>query len=448
VTGNLPGLPEWIQINSIEASPFDAGTAYVAATMYKSDDFRPYLYKTVDYGKTWKKIVRGIPETTFTRVIREDPHRRGLLYAGTETGMYVSFNDGESWQSLQLNLPVVPITDLAVHAREKDLVVATQGRSFWILDDLPVLHQWKDDLAAAEAHLFQPEDAIRMPGRGFRPPSTAVIGQNPPAGAVIWYYLKETPTGEVKLEILDRAGKPIRSFSSRPTEEGSGAAPAGRSGAAGPTRVETQPGLHQFVWDLRYPDASRFPGMILWAGMTSGPKAVPGTYQVRLTTGSKVLTQPLVVKADPRIPTTAQEFQQQFDLLLRIRDKLTETHDSIVSIRDVRRQVNDYADRVRSQPSAKPIVEAAQALSGKLTEIEEELYQTKNQSSQDPLNYPIRLNNKLAALAGSIAGPDARPTDQQIAVCDDLVARIDAQLARLRQLIAADLLAFNKLVWD
>lgn len=449
VTGNLPGLPEWIQINSIEASPFDAGTAYVAATMYKSDDFRPYLYKTADYGKTWMKIVTGLPETSFTRVIREDPNRRGLLYAGTETGMYVSFNDGDSWQSLQLNLPVVPITDLAIHAREKDLVVATQGRSFWILDDLSVLHQWKDEVAAADVHLFRPEDAIRMPGRGFRPPSTAAIGQNPPAGAVIWYHLKETPKGEIKLEILDRAGKLIQTFSSRAAADEAGpAGGAGRFGGAGPARLTTQPGLNQFIWDLRYPDASRFPGMILWAGMTSGPKAVPGSYQARLTVDSKVLTETFIVKADPRIPTTAQDFQQQFDLLLKIRNKLTETHDKIVSIRDVRRQINDYADRVRSQPAAKPIVEAAKALSGKLTAIEEELYQTKNQSSQDPLNYPIRLNNKLAALAGSIAGPDARPTDQQVAVYQELATRIDAQLASLQQVMNTDLPAFNKLVRD
>jgi hypothetical protein len=414
--------------------------------MYKSDDFRPYLYKTADYGKTWKKIITGLPENSFTRVIREDPNRRGLLYAGTETGMHVSFNDGDTWQSLQLNLPVVPITDLAIQAREKDLVVATQGRSFWILDDLSVLHQWKDELAAAEVHLFKPEDAIRMPGRGFRPPSTATIGQNPPAGAVIWYHLKETPKGEVKLEILDRAGKVIRTFSSRAAAEEAGG--AGRFGGGGPTRLATEPGLNQFIWDLRYPDASRFPGMILWAGMTSGPKAVPGTYQARLTVDSKTLTETFVVKADPRIPTTAQDFQQQFDLLLKIRDKLTETHDKIVAIRDVRRQINDYADRVRSQPSAKPIVEAAKVLSGKLTAVEEELYQTKNQSSQDPLNYPIRLNNKLAALAGSIAGPDARPTDQQLAVYEDLVTRVDAQLASLQQIMTTDLPAFNKLVRD
>lgn len=450
VSDNIKGLPEWIQINSIEASPFEAGTAYVAATMYKSDDNRPYLYKTNDFGKSWKKIVSGLPETAFTRVIREDPHRRGLLYAGTETGMYVSFNDGENWQSLQLNLPVVPITDLAVHKRDKDLVVATQGRSFWILDDLTVLHQWQSSLAQSPQHLFKPEDSIRMPGGGFRSRGAVTVGQNHPAGAAIWYHLKEKPKGEVTLEILDGSGKSIRKFSSR-AATGEGAAPGGaeegggRAGGSAP-RLSAEKGLNRFDWDLRYPDATRFPGLILWAGMLSGPKAVPGTYQVRLTLDGQSVTENLVVRPDPRIPTTQEEFQKQFDLLLKIRDKLTETHNSIVAIRDARKQINDYAARVKSQPEAKPIVDAAKSLSDKLTVIEEALYQTKNQSSQDPLNYPIRLNNKLAALAGSIAGPDAQPTDQHFAVYEELVTRIDAELARLKQIFSTDVPAFNKLV--
>ena len=455
VSGNIRGLPEWIQINSIEASPFDAGTAYVAATMYKSDDNRPYLYKTSDYGRNWKKIISGIPETAFTRVIREDPNRRGLLYAGTETGMYISFNDGENWQSLQLNLPVVPITDLAIHKRDKDLVVATQGRGFWILDDLAVLHQWptnKDSLASVDLHLFKPEGAIRMPGGAGRSSAGATIGQNAPAGVTIWYGLGDKPKGELSLEILDRAGNSIRKFSSRAPAEGgaTGGVDEGGGGrfGGGAPRVSAEKGLNSFVWDLRYPEATRFPGMILWAGMTSGPKAVPGTYQVKLTIDGKSVSDSFELSKDPRIPTTQEEFQKQFDLLLKIRDKLTATHDSIIAIRDARRQINDYAARVRGQAEAKPIVDAAKSLSDKLTKIEEELYQTKNQSSQDPLNFPIRLNNKLAALAGSIAGPDAQPTDQHFAVHQDLVTRIDAELAKLKEVFTTEVPAFNKLVRD
>jgi len=454
VTKNIPGLPEWIQINSIEASPHDAATAYFAATMYKSDDFRPYLYKTNDYGKTWKKIVSGIPDDAFTRVIREDPNRRGLLYAGTETGIYVSFNDGESWQSLQLNLPVVPITDIAAHKRDKDLVVATQGRAFWIIDDLPVLHQWKDTIAQADSHLFKPEESYRMAGGGFRILSGAAIGENPPAGASIWYYLKEKPKGEVSIEILEAGGKSVKKFSSK-APEASSAEPSGGDDddegprrSRGPARAPAEKGLNRFVWDLRYPDARRFPGMILWSGNTSGPQAAPGSYQVKLTVDGKTMTESFEVKKDPRVSTTQDEFQKQFDLLTKIRDKFSETSEAITSIRDVRKQAQDYAERVKDQPTSQPITDAAKALGAKLTAIEEELYQTKNRSNQDPLNFPIRLNNKLAALANAIAAADAQPTDQQVAVYEDLTGRINAQLEKLRQVMATDVPAFNKLARD
>jgi photosystem II stability/assembly factor-like uncharacterized protein len=447
VTKNIPGLPEWIQINSIEASPHDAATAYFAATMYKSDDFRPYLYKTNDYGKTWKKIVSGIPDNAFTRVIREDPNRRGLLYAGTETGIYVSFNDGENWQSLQLNLPVVPITDIAIHKREKDLVIATQGRAFWIIDDLTLLHQWKDAIAQADAHLFKPEEAYRMAGGGFRIPPGAPIGENPPAGASIWYYLKEKPKGEVTIEILEASGKSVKKFSSKETPAAEGAAGGGRF-RRGPSRVPDEKGLNRFAWDLRYADATTFPGMILWAGNTSGPQAVPGSYQVKLTVDGKTLTDTFEVRKDPRVSTTQEEFQKQFDLLTKIRGKFSETSEAIISIRDIRKQVQDYASRLKDQTNSQPITDAAKSLSAKLTAIEEELYQTKNQSNQDPLNYPIRLNNKLAALAGSISGADAQPTAQQVSVYEDLTSRINAQLEKLKQVMATDVPAFNKLARD
>ena len=449
VTKNAPGLPEWAQINSIEASPHDAATAYFAATLYKADDFHPYLYKTNDYGKTWKKIVTGIPDNAFTRVIREDPNRRGLLYAGTETGMYISFNDGESWQAFQLNLPVVPITDLTIHKRDKDLVVATQGRAFWILDDLTVLHQWKDAVAQADLHLFKPEESYRMPGGGGRGGGAAAIGENPPSGATIWFYLKDKPKGDIALEILDAAGKSVKKFSSKaPEPNAEAAAGGGRFRGGGPARVPAEKGLNRFAWDLRYPDATTFPGMILWAGNTSGPRAVPGSYQVKLTVDGKTLTETFEVRKDPRVPTTQAEFQKQFDMLVKIRDKFSETSEAVTAIRDIRRQTDEYAKRVAGQAEMKPIVDAAKALNDKLTAVEVELYQVKNQSGQDPLNYPIRLNNKIAALGGSVAGSDTQPTDQQVAVYEDLVARINVQLDKLKQVLAADVPAFNKLVQE
>jgi photosystem II stability/assembly factor-like uncharacterized protein len=475
-------MPEWIQINSIDASPHDAATAYVAATMYKWDDHRPYLYKTNDYGKSWKKIINGIPTNTFTRVIREDPNKRGLLYAGTETGLYVSFDDGANWQSMQFNLPVVPITDLAVHKREQDLVAATQGRSFWVFDDLPVMHQLMDAggmNAAKQTTLFKPETSYRMDGSGSPLPPTSTLGRNPPAGVVVYYSLKAKPTSDVVLEFLDSSGKSIQKFTARPprTQAAGSAspnpqaspspvgaaqvqnppeepqAPSGEEsesfgGGPRPARVTTDVGLNRFVWDLRYPEAVRFPGMILWAGDMRGPRAVPGTYQVKLTVDGKTLTQTFEVKPDPRLSTTAADFAKQLEFGLKIRDKVSETHNGIIQIREVRRQVDDLLKRIAGQPSFKVVNDAATKLKKDLSEVEEALYQTKNQSSQDPLNYPIRLNNKLAALAGVVASADAAPTDQSYAVYEELVTQIDAQLARLGQIMKTDLPAFNQLVRD
>jgi photosystem II stability/assembly factor-like uncharacterized protein len=475
-------MPEWIQINSIEASPNDAATAYFAATMYKSDDFRPFLYKTNDYGKTWKKIDTGIPDGAFTRVIREDPARRGLLYAGTELGMYISFDDGERWQPFQLNLPYVPITDLAIHKRDKDLVVATQGRAFWILDDLPVLHQLTDAMRAGngETALLKPEDTYRTPGAGGTPlPPTATVGQNPPNGAVVYYYLKSKPTNDVTLEFFDPAGKSIRKFTARAprpatppaggtagqpgasTAPGSAqiqqppeqpAAPSGEEASefggrgGGQPRVTTETGLNRFVWDMRYPDAARFPGMILWAGDVRGPKAVPGTYTVKLTSDGQTYTQTFEIKRDPRLSTTPEEFQKQMALLSKIRDKLTETHNAVAQIRDVKHQLADLLTRINDQPNAKTVVDAGHALDAKLSAVEEELYQTKNQSSQDPLNFPIKLNNKLAALGSIVGSADAEPTESSYQLYDELASKIDSQLQRLNQIMSGDLKSFNNLV--
>jgi len=448
-------MPEWIQINSIDASPHDPATLYVAATMYKWDDNRPYLYRTSDYGKTWKKITSGIPETAFTRVIREDPNKRGLLYAGTETGMYVSFDNGERWQSLQLNLPIVPITDLAIQKREKELVVATQGRSFWILDDLPLLHQMMDAggfTTAAETRLYKPRDSYRMAGGGGPLPPSVTVGQNPPSGVVVYYSLKDKPASEVEIEFLDPAGKSIRKFTGRVRKPGDAptapqAPPPGEGGfgAPPPAPVPMEVGLNRFVWDMRNSDATRFPGMILWAGDTRGPKMPPGTYQVKLTVEGKSLTQNFEIKADPRLSTTPADYSKQLELGLKIRDKLTETHNAIVQIRDVRKQVEDLLKRVTN---VKVVYDAGTALNKNLTTIEEALYQTKNQSSQDPLNYPIRLNNKLAALGGVVGSADAAPTAQSYAVYDELVTQIDAELQKLAQIMRTDVPAFNQLVRD
>ncbi|MGH9881747.1 MAG: WD40/YVTN/BNR-like repeat-containing protein, partial [Pyrinomonadaceae bacterium] len=369
-------MPEWIQVNSIEASPSHPATAYLAATMYKWDDFKPYLYKTNDYGKTWRKITNGIPDGAFTRVIREDPNKRGLLYAGTETGLYVSLDDGANWQSMQFNLPVVPITDLVVQKREKDLVAATQGRSFWVFDDLPVVHQLLDGgglKPPSETKLLRPEDAYRTQGGGSLPlPATATVGQNPPNGVVVYYSLKAKPTTDLVLEFFDMAGKSIRKYTAPVSRSpGSGesgspasATPSGEEGGFGPgpaPRVTTEAGLNRFVWDMRYAEAMRFPGMILWAGETRGPRIVPGSYQVKLTVDGKTMIESFEVKPDPRLPATPADYAKQLELGLKIRDKLTESHNAIIQIRDVRRQVDDLVKRLKDQPNFKVINDAAMA---------------------------------------------------------------------------------------
>jgi photosystem II stability/assembly factor-like uncharacterized protein len=441
-------MPEWTQINSIDASPHDAGTAYVAAAMYKSDDFRPYLYKTNDYGKTWKRIVNGIPNNAFTRVLREDPNHRGLLMAGTETGLYISYDDGENWKPFQLNLPVTPITDLAFHQREKDLVVATQGRGFWILDDVPLLYQLAGGAPTEDARLFQPKDVYRF-GGGGRGGGGGAMGQNPPSGAAIYYWLKNQPKGEVTLEFLDAQGKLVKKFSSQaPGLEGtppqgppSGEEEENPFRGGPPPRVATAVGMNRFVWNLRYADATTFPGLIMWAGAVTGPRVSPGTYQARLTADGKSQTQSITVKKDPRLETTPEEYAKQLALALQVRDKLSETNEAVIRIREVRKQLEDYARR-----DSKRVSEAAKDLIKRLTAVEENLYQTKNRASEDPLNFPIKLNNKLAYVLGLVGASDNPPTAQSYQVYEGLASAVNGELKTLSVLLSTDLAAFNKLV--
>ncbi len=437
-------LPEWIQINQIRASPYDAGTAYFAATNYKNDDPRPYLYKTTDFGRSWKKIVIGIPADQFTRTIIEDPNKRGFLYAGTERGIYYSSNEGDTWQSLQLNLPIVPITDLTIQKREGDLVVATQGRSFYILDNLPVLYQLAD-AQKAEVTLFKPEDAYRTAGGGGPLTATATVGRNAPGGAVVNYYFKEKPTKEVTLEFLDAAGTVLRKFTKRPETPGVPPPPAAEGrGEQADAPLPVDAGFNTFVWNYRLPNATTIPGLIMWGGSLSGPRVPPGRYQVRLSVdGKAVATETFAVKADPRLSTTSDDFAKQFELMSKINRKLSETHAAILEIRDVRMQLDGLTRRLKL-PENKDLADKAREISKKLTEVEEALFQTKIKSGQDALNYPIRLNNKLADLSSYVDGSDDGPTAQAYEVYNDLVARIDAQLATLAKTKAEDLADFNR----
>ncbi len=449
--------PEWIQINSMEASPFEPGTAYIAATMYKFDDNRPYLYKTVDYGKTWSQITNGIPDGAFTRCIREDPNKKDLLYAGTETGIYVSFNGGAKWQSLQLNLPVTQVADLAIQKREHELVAATHGRAFWVFDDTNILAQLSEGLTNEDVHLFEPKHTYRGAfGRGFGRGGGAA-GSNPASGAVIYYWLKSKPS-EVTLEFMDESGKQIKKISSKPEkkekpEPGAAAEEEDEEGPRGGRNAlaPAEQGLNRFEWDLRYPDAAGFPGMILWAGSLRGPVIVPGTYQVKITVDGKSQTQRFEVRKDPRISTTPEQYAAQLELELQMRDKLSRTNETVVQIRQGRKQIDDLVARLQSGPDSeksKAVIAQAKALSGEMTEVEEALYQTKSRASEDPLNYPVKLNNKLAALLADLESADAQPTSAEQQVYEDLASAINAQLKAWGQIVDEKIPSLNKNVKD
>ncbi len=464
-------------INEIDASPTDKGVAYVAATNFKWDDFHPYLYKTADYGKTWTKIVEGIPAGEFTRVIRADPKKRGLLYAGTERGVYVSFDDGGHWQSLQYKLPIVPIHDLLVH--EDALIAATHGRAFWMLDDLEPLREMTPEIATKPVHLFTPLLTWRTGGGGGR--GGGFAGTNPPNGAIIDYYIHDQKPGtKLAIAFLGGDGKVIREYTG--TVQAEAAKPREASGTAAPpstTQAEAEPkeavksegdtaeeeggggeeggrrgrdsskltdvvnGHNRFVWNLRTAEAKRFPGLVMWAGGTLGPRVPPGMYQARVTVGEQpAVTVPFEVRQDPRSTSSAADLKAQFDFVTSVHDKLSEVNESVTRIREVRKQLTDVKKRVADN---KAVVAAANDLDKKMTAVEEALYQTRNKSSQDPLNYPIRLNDKLAGVGDSAASGPYAPTSQQIAVRDELVSKINIELAKLKAIWDADLPAFNKL---
>lgn len=423
-------MPEWMMINSIEPDPFVPGGAYIAGTRYKLGDYQPYLYKTKDYGKSWTLITDGIDQEHFTRVLRADPKRKGLLYAGTETGMYVSFDDGVSWSSLQLNLPIVPITDLAI--KNNNLIAATQGRSFWIIDDLTPLHQLSDEVAQSEVYLYKPMDSYRMGGRQGRPSKTA--GQNHPGGVTVHFYIKDEVSEKdtFKLAFLETDGGLIKEFSTAAKDKGD--------------KLTIDQEGNKFVWDMRYPNAKDFKGMILWAGSLRGPIVPPGKYQVRLTGLGKTLEKEFEILKDPRSESTPEDFEAQFEFCKSICDKISEAHQAIIDIREIRDQINTFKGLVKGDEGMKAMVEMANSINERLTEVEQELYQTQNQSRQDPLNFPIKLTNKLAYLNSLTGRGDFPPTKQALEVKAELEGKINEQLSTFEDVKNQDLPKFNRLV--
>lgn len=420
-------MPEWSMVNSIEPSAFDEGTCYMAATRYKLGDFKPYLYKTTDYGQTWTKITNGIDSEHFTRVLREDPKRKGLLYAGTETGMYISFNDGSSWQKFQLNLPIVPITDLTL--KNDNLVVATQGRSVWILDDLTVLHQLDGASRNASSILFKPKDSYRTKGRTSRTPSKTA-GQNHPNGVVTHYFLKDhSKKDTVALTYTTMAGDTLASFSTHAKEK--------------EDKLKVKKGGNTHVWSTRGKGAERLKGMILWAANLNAPKAVPGSYKVHLNVNGNSTLEEFNILPDPRAEVSVADMQKQHEFITDINNTIDRAHQSIKKIRNVSAQLDAFSKQYKGNDDVKDLLEKAKKMKEDFGDIEKALYQTKNRSNQDPLNFPIRLTNKLGHLNALVGFDDFPPTDQDVAVKNELSTKINEQLEAFDALVDKEISAFN-----
>jgi photosystem II stability/assembly factor-like uncharacterized protein len=438
-----PEMPEFGRVSQIDASSIDPAAAYVAVKRPLLDDLAPYIFRTHDFGNTWTKIVSGIPANDYVHVVREDPTRKGMLYAGTQSTVYVSFNDGDRWEPLTLNLPGTPVSDLIVE--DNSLAISTHGRGFYILDDIAPLRQSGTEMSTGDPILFKPADAIRGAG-----------------GATVTYLLRK-PAEKLTLEILDAKGQvaqtiqggapggrggrgregagPAAGGRGQPTGAGAGASePEG--GGRGRGGVPTAPmaaGLNRVPWNLSYPGATTFPGMVLWGATTNGPAALPGTYQVRLSVDGRAQTQPLVVKKHPLRAVSDADLQEQFDLALRIRDKVSEANHAVIQIRRIKEEVDG---RLHKSPDAS-LKTAAERLTKNLSAIEEEIYQVKNQSGQDPLNFPIKINNRLASLLRVVNTGDGKPIANAAPILKDLSAELKVQTDRLQQALATDLPPFN-----
>lgn len=426
------GIPEWMMWNCVEPDPFKKGAAYFVGTRYKLDDYTPYIYKTEDYGKTWKRIDAGIDRMHFARCIRADRKRQGLLYAGTEFGMYISYDDGTSWKPFQLNLPMVPVADLAI--KNNDLIVGTHGRGIYILDDLGVVQQTSGDIINKDLYVYTPDAAYRMQGfRGFGRTTEKNAGQNPPKGAVIAYYMKNvTDSTRLKVTVMDKNHGVIKTFTTDSKED----------------KITPATGLNQFVWDLYYPDPEKTPdGLILWNGSVDPVMAAPGTYYARFVSGNDSMEVPFVVKADPNYNVTQQEYEDQFNFLVKASDKFSETMKALKNIKTLREQMNGFTSRL-GKDCPKEVKDEVEAINKKLTAIEETLHQTKAKSGQDVLNYPIRLDDKLSNVFSNAAAGNGAPSQQVKESYAVISGLIDEQLNKLKAVMTDDVTKLNQLIRD
>ena len=462
-------LPEWTMISIIEPSPHDPATVYVAATKYKLDDYAPYLFKTTDYGQSWTLIVDGIRPDDYTRVIRADPGRTGLLYAGTETGVYISFDDGQSWRPFNLNLPVCPIHDLII--KDNDLIAGTHGRSIWILDDLTPLYQLADDLQEQAAHLFKPRDSWRIwrqlfdgwgggaPGKNYNAAFTEIttfkedkspenwvermfidVGKNPPAGAIIGYFLKEE-SAALKVEILTNDGQIVRSYVNKPAESEEMTDEA-KAELKTKLYAPANSGFNRLIWDMRYEDGTKLKGKIINATPARGPIVPPGDYQVRLTVDGQSQAQSITIKKDPRVTTSTADLETQAALLLRVRDKIGEANEAINNLRDMRAQIKGWLGRVKDEQ----VQAAGKSLTEKLLEIEKSLIAPDIKTRSEVLNNGMRLVARLGNFHPYVASADFAPTDVAEDYFLETAAKIDAQLAAYDQVLANEVAAFNQAI--
>ena len=419
---------QWMMWNCVETDPFKKGKAYFVGTKYKSDDFAPYIFKTEDYGNTWTKITNGIAPGHFARCIRADKRRPGLLYCGTEYGMYISYDDGASWKPFQLNLPMVPITDLTI--KENDLIVATQGRSFWVLDDLTMVQQKDNDLTGKNLYSFPVNDAYRFDG--FQNLNAKNAGINPPNGTVINYFLRNpADSAKLSIDILDKNRKLIRSYSTRAKEK--------------EEKIEVEKGMNQFVWNMNYSPAEKIEGLILWHGNVPGPKAAPGQYFYKIRTEKDSTEGSFSIHANPVYTITGQDYEDQFNFLITVRDKFSEIQKAIKNIRDIRKQLTDFTDK-QGKDCPKDIKQEADTINKQMTVIEEALHQTKAKSGQDVLNFPIRLDDKIAGLYDFAASGNSAPARQVKEAFAELSGQANLQLDKLKRIVEDDLVKFNQLI--
>ncbi len=447
-------LPDFALISYVEPSHYDPAVCYVSATRYKSDDTKPYLFKTADYGKTWTLITTGLPQNIYTRCVREDPDKKGLLYCGTETGIYVSFNDGALWQTLQLNLPNTPVRDIQVQKRDKDLCIATHGRAFWILDDITPLYQVSDSIAKAKDWLYKPRDSYRTQGSQADDPvndPTIHQGQNAPNGVVVYYYFKTKPKKEVRLIFFTDKGDTAITYSSLKNTKNE---PLKIHKEYYQDRTAKHPGylpadslMNYFVWDMRYTEPKIDSSASINAGGPStGALAVPGTYRVKLLLGDTVLMQQSFnIIEDPRVPATTADLQEEFAYIKKVNDKLNDIGKATKKIRSINSQVNNFLSTFTDSVTAKPYKAAAKIIIDSLTALEDTLHNSKIKAGEDGLRYPIKLEEKLTDVNVTVQNADAKPTQSDVDVFNDLSQKIDAQLARLNTIIQQKVVPFNQM---